>query len=181
MPKLILNKYDLKRFEQNFIKGGKKKCWGWCGSKLPTGYGRFDLGRLEYAHRVSYSIYVGTIPKGLCVCHHCDNPSCVNPNHLFAATQKENIADMHRKGRDNHQGALGDRNSMRLYPEKVPRGEKHGNAKLTEEDVLQIRQLYEKGCNSGCTKHSGIKLAKMFGVHKKTIYKIVKGVAWSHV
>ncbi len=83
---------------------GKDKCWIWAGNKNQKGYGFFRIGRygpVKIAHRVSWELHNGPIPDGLCVCHHCDNPSCVNPHHLFVGTQYDNIQDMLAKGRGN--------------------------------------------------------------------------------
>lgn len=75
-------------------------CWEWAAAKNGKGYGRiYAWGKQQSAHRVSYALAYGPIPLGLFVLHHCDNPGCVNPNHLFLGTQKDNIHDMLRKGR----------------------------------------------------------------------------------
>lgn len=85
-------------------------CWLWTGCELPKGYGTFSIGRNKngkvvtlYAHRVSYQRYKGSIPNGLLVLHSCDNPSCVNPEHLDVGTPKTNTQDMVSKGRTKGQ------------------------------------------------------------------------------
>lgn len=111
----------LKRFESKFIKGSLNECREWeaCCDKI-NGYPRFGD---YWAHRFSYILYVGNIPKGLFVCHTCDNPKCVNPQHLFLGTHKANMADMVRKDRHN-------------------KGIRNPSAKLTPQDVKEIRDLY---------------------------------------
>jgi hypothetical protein len=135
-------------------------CWEWVGAKIPTGYGVFEFGGTnQYAHRVSYAMFHGPIPEGLCVCHACDNPSCVNPLHIFKATQADNIADMRNKGRANYLS-----------------GEAHGRSKLTEADVTEIKKALSLG-----KRGIGQELAKRYGVAQSQITAIKTGKTWSKV
>jgi hypothetical protein len=104
----------------------KNECRHWIGQLNQYGYGRMSfLGKhAQRAHRVSYLLFVGEIPDGLCVCHHCDNPSCVNPDHLFLGTKDDNNKDKCRKGRQ-------------------PIGNIHWNRKLTVDQVKQFRYKFE--------------------------------------
>ena len=144
------------RFEAKFVKGKEDDCWNWLSTKLRTGYGRFLLdGRQQLAHRVAYQTYIGDIPDGICVCHRCDNPSCVNPFHLFLGTIADNVHDRNNKGRhvDNS-------------------GEKHGKAKLTEENIVEIRARYANG-------ERGANLAREFGVTRTNIGDVVHYRTWT--
>lgn len=112
----------LQRFG-NKIKQLENGCWEWNGYTTPTGYPRFQFnGKPISAHRFIFECFNGPIPKGLSVCHHCDNPPCVNPDHLFAGTPKENTQDMIKKNRSNQRKT----------------------AKLTQQDVLDILNLKYK-------------------------------------
>lgn len=141
----------------NKVKTGKPdECWEWQGRRQ-RGYGCFDLssGKAVKAHRMSYQLVYGAIPAGMHICHHCDNPGCVNPSHLFVGTDKDNSDDKIRKGRANH-----------------PRGIGHGRAVLTENDVRTIRQRANEG--RGIIK----RMAREYGVSKTAISLIVRGINW---
>lgn len=133
-------------------------CWIWTAAKMPKGYGQMKLPKTrkqEYAHRLAYMIHFGEIPDGKHVCHKCDNPSCVNPDHLFLGTAWDNLNDMKIKGRH-------------LY------GEKNTQSILTDEAVRKIKQLISDG-------QSQSKIAAMFNVHQVTISKIHRGLRWQHI
>lgn len=131
-------------------------CWDWIGSKNAAGYGTLRVGgrgsKSVLAHRLSWVLYNGEIPNKLQVLHECDNPICTNPRHLFLGTNAENIADRIKKGRKGSQAWIN-------------AGERHPNAKLTDEDVRRIRELRSSG--SMCKD-----LAKMYGVIPRHISAI---------
>lgn len=155
-------------------------CWNWMGTKNNSGYGVFRIrGKVIRAHRYSFEIFYGPIPVGKFICHHCDNPACVSPKHLFVGTAKENSADMMKKGRNMHVVKPwtlphGDRNGTRTRPDTVRKGEKIEWHKLTADEVVQIRERYWSG-------ETAIVLGKEFGVYKSTIYKAVYGFKWKSV
>lgn len=162
-------------------------CWLWTGPKVGRGYGKVNWrGKTARAHRVAWEITYGLIPDGMWVLHKCDNPACCRPNHLFLGTCADNVRDMCEKGRQaqgnrsgNHthpeRRPRGDAHYSRIRPEALARGEKHGNAKLTDADVREIRALYR-------TSNISIRaLAHRFGVSTCPIYQIVRGNAWQHV
>lgn len=145
------------KFMDRFAVNEQSGCWEWTGSKYPKGYGQFWSGTRgrSGSHRFAYTVFNGPIPDGLHVCHKCDNPSCVNPDHLFVGTHGENMADMTAKKR--HQF-----------------GSRSRNAKFTEDDVKEIRRAYQAGTTQP-------ELAAKFGVSDVTISKIVLAATWRHV
>ena len=156
-----MNYTYIKSFDRGLTEGNPNKCWEWNGSKSKAGYGRVLTTWNEpyqYAHRVSWINYFGEIPKGLLILHKCDNPPCVNPHHLFLGTQKDNMQDMIKKGRNN-----------------FVKGEKHPNSKLTEKQVLEIRKLYKP-------KIVTMKmLAETYNVKHVTIQCIIYNKSWKHI
>lgn len=159
-----MNEKQLKKFWAKIKRRGKNECWEWIASKYPMGYGRMSKNR--YAHRVSWIIHFGEIPKGLCVLHKCDNPPCVNPEHLWLGTMADNIADRDRKGR-YISGMLG-----KQHPRH---GEKHSFAKLTEKDVLKIRKLHKE------SKLTTLKIAQLFNMSYGGISHIIYRSCWKYL
>lgn len=138
-------------------------CWIWTGKSLnQKGYGHIQLGgkgtKHKLSHRLSYEIHHGPIPDGMVVMHSCDNPTCVNPSHLSAGTQSQNILDAFSRGRKTAKP-----------PHK--QGENHGASKLKESDVLYIR----------ASEKSTKELARMFFVSKSAVERIKNGKTWSHI
>lgn len=137
-------------------------CWKWKSSLNNKGYGQFGCvyrgkWRTVLAHRYSWELNRGPISKGGLILHRCDNPSCVNPAHLFIGTQAENLADMVQKGRAYKGGAT--------------RGEQNGNHKIRACDAIQIR-------DAPGTLHE---VALQFGISPSQILRIRQLKSWAHV
>ena len=156
------------RFWSKVNKSGE--CWTWTASSFKDGYGKFWLrGRNRYANRVSWELAYGVDPGGMMVCHSCDNPPCVRPEHLFLGTQKDNRRDAVAKGRT----AKGARHGSRTKPHTVPRGERNGNAKLTYEIADAIREEYASGDISQWD------LARRYGVAQTAISSVINRKTWN--
>lgn len=138
-----------------------ESCWNWIGLTNNKGYGiinRHHSHRMTVASRVSWEIHRGPIPEGIFVCHHCDNPLCVNPDHLFLGSQTDNMRDCVKKGRLN----VADH-----------RGKQNPFSKLTDSDIRCIRSL----ANS-LTQQA---IADRFGIKQCHVSKIVLRQSWNHV
>lgn len=160
----------LPRFEAKWIPEPNSGCWLWTASTNHWGYGWFGVGgEVLLAHRVSWRMYVGEIPAGKFVCHKCDNPPCVNPDHLFVGTNAENIADRMRKGR------RGGGSRTRGYTRPLFSGDHNPNAILNSDAVAVIRGLYSRG---GITQAD---IATAFGVARTTIQNVIDGNTWKGV
>lgn len=148
-------------------------CWCWTGG-LRKGYGRFWVNQKSVpAHRYIYIRTYGPLNDTLVVCHRCDNPVCVRPDHLFAGSVQDNTQDAINKGR------FDPRQLSRAAPHYT--GEQNGNHVLTDAQVVEIRTLYQPGTAPYRSLHSLNGLAHQFGVSKFTIQSIIKRVTWRHL
>ncbi len=137
-------------------------CWIWKAYTNEAGYGVFAIGGKPFrAHRFAWECFKGKIPGDLCVLHKCDVRNCVNPNHLFLGTYKDNYDDMVAKGRN-----------------KSLKGRRRNYSKLTQVQVDEIRNLYQKGTKGVKSKVSTYSLATLFGISQSQIDRIVKQESW---
>ena len=146
----------MERFWEKVDKNGD--CWEWTAQVDRDGYGQFWFNRESVrAHRHAHSLARGPIPDGMLICHHCDNPGCVRPSHLFMGTQGDNTRDSISKERwtDN-------------------RGELHPNSRLTEKDVLEIRRLATLGVKQSL-------LRRMWAISQPHTSDIVARRKWRHI
>lgn len=155
------------------MPGMSTPCWVWTGA-TSGGYGQIGLGngKIGKASRVVWELQHGAAPGSeKCVLHHCDNPPCVNPEHLFLGTQKDNALDREAKGRMPHPS--GDAHHARRHPERLARGAEHGNAKLSSEQVTVIREAYKGG------RGEQLALAQKYNVDAQTIRRIVQNKTYT--
>lgn len=134
--------------------GGQNSCWEWTAARTRYGYGQFRGMR---AHRLAHALKHGSDPKGLHICHSCDNPPCCNPSHLFAGTAKDNVDDRNRKGRG-----------------RIPSGGRMNAAKLTTAQVVRIRDQIQLGMTAAT-------LSCEYGVTVVTIRDIRRGKTWQGI
>ena len=151
------------RFHLKFHRLSAEECWPWHGSRSPDGYGeiRFTRSRKK-AVATHVAIFVDRreiVPSGMLVCHTCDNPPCVNPNHLYVGSRADNMRDMHDRG---------------LWHSGQVKGEDNGNSVLKDSDIFQIVSMI----NGGLTNSA---IASRFGVTHSTISLIRLGKKWSHI
>lgn len=144
------------RFWEKVEVRAPHECWPWLAATKQGGYGKIadDSGRIQLAHRIAYRLAFGDIPPDRVVCHRCDNPGCVNPQHLFVGTQAENLRDMRIKRRGN-----------------PPRGSRHPEARLDEALAARVR----------ADVRSHRRIAKDYGIGKSTVGMIKAGATWTHV
>jgi len=148
-----------KRFFSKTHRNDETGCIEWTAAKNARGYGKFSVnGGWVMAHRFAFEIENEKIPAGKFVLHHCDNPSCVNVEHLYAGSTKNNAMDREARNRGNHAYGTG-----------------HGRNKLLESQVFEIRDAFDTG------KYSFRKLGRIYGTDGKSIADIVDRKNWKHL
>jgi len=154
----------LEEIFSNCILDNKTGCWNWSRAIEPqTGYGAVKFfSKKMNTHRVVWILLYGKLDRHTYVCHHCDNRKCINPEHLFIGTQKDNMIDCSKKGRINSAN-------------NAPKGESHQGAKLTTEQVLEIRRLWSE------EKMRIVDIEKLYPVCWVNIYDIIHRKIWKHV
>lgn len=184
LAELKITDIHLQRFWMRVDKNGPVlnpdlgNCWSWTGGCRGESYSRYGIlkvdGRHVAVHRLSLILHTGMIDRHpLYALHKCDNPRCVNPDHLFWGTLQDNVDDMFRKGRNKHQSG-DDHPSRRHNNSYVLKGSAHHRAKISEDDVRFIRKSKREGVAT-------IELMKMFGLTRTSIDTIARGESWKHV
>lgn len=152
-----------KKFFDRIMPEPNTGCWLWMGGINANGYGvvksKHNFGFCN-SSRLSYFIHNGDYDRAKLVCHHCDNPMCVNPDHLYLGTTQQNTDDKHRRNRADDR-----------------RGERNGRSKLSDEQIEYIRHRYEFKSK----KNNAVEIAKDLGVSSTIIYYIVKKQNWGHL
>jgi len=172
-----LTSKDLDRFWKKVDKGSKRECWEWtAGTRKPThydvekGYGCFWINPRNYcAHRISYKLEYGVIDNDLMILHHCDNPPCVNPNHLFQGTAEDNSQDAIQKGRWEP-----DKLAIKGYKKARELGKTIGKQKINANEARKIYKRFHKG-------ETARKLALKFPVSDSQILRIAKRRSWKKI
>lgn len=155
----LSNTIIARRLANGLDSANEGECWVWARAKNNHGYGTLTVGgRRAYAHRLAFELSGGRLARGVHVCHRCDNPACINPDHLYAGTRSDNMKDMVAKGR--HGG-----------PPPIRRGSANPSSKLNGRAVGDIRSAIDAG-------ETYMSVAKKHGVSPSTIGKIKRGESW---
>jgi hypothetical protein len=151
---------DLERFSKKYSIDELTGCWNWIGAITKIGYGQFSIKTNKkntlLAHRVSYTLHIGIIPKGMCILHNCDNRKCVNPEHLRLGTNKDNTTDMFLKGREHDRKGI------------------NNNSKLDEKAIKEIRNFPRaRGYQN--------RLKNIYNISQANISRIIRNEIWTHI